>query len=213
MLSWLGAVLTANDKQAFVSLHKMHARERSEMVISILDAKIKEEGEEFHAYFSTLSTYCEQHGLQEDMEKATEILEKLVQTEQRKNEAMHKDKESKCFEPTSDRMWAGLTSIGPSTRTTQRSRSRSGSRSLSRSPRGREYQPQDFGRDRGRGVFRGRNPRRNYRGNFRGRGFRGNYCWNARGNQYRGSSIPRSNNFNMRSHGGIEVRNLNDHEL
>ena len=156
----------------------MHAEERFKMMISILDAKIKEE-EEFHAYYSTLSAYCEQHGLQEDMEKATEILEKLVQTEQRKNEAMYKDKESKWFEPTSDRMWAGLTSVGPSTRTTQPSRSRFGYRSRSRSPRGRGYQPHDFGRGRGRGVFRGRNPRGNYRGNSRGRGFCGNYRGNA----------------------------------
>ena len=206
---WPDTILDEDDKQAFVSLHLMHAKERIDMMLAILRKKIAEEESEFGAFYSTFSTYCQQNGLHEDEKIAEMILSKVANSEQRKSEAVFRSKEEKTALPTAERIWTGLTSMGQSRRVRQRSRSRSRTRSPSPAPQ-RRARVENIPRGRGRGFrgnYRGSNTRGNWRGNYRGRGNRGN----VRGGS-RGSGRPYPDDYNARSHGGIEVRHLQDHE-
>ena len=179
------------------------------MLITILRKKIEEEESEYSAFYSTFSMYCQQHGLNEDEIVAERILTKVAKSEQKRSEATLKNKEEKISLPTSEQIWTGLTSLGQSRRSRQRSRSRSRTRSPSPAPRSRERNESlSRGRGRGnRGMYRGSNPRGYWRGSYRGRGNRGN----VRGG-FRGNGRSQMDEFNARSHGGIEIRNLQDHE-
>ena len=156
--TWPDNFLSENDKQAFVGLHKMHARERLELMINILSKKIEKEESEYHAYYSTFATYCAQHGLTEEAQVADGIIAKLVASERRRSQSANLDKEEKLLTPNSERIWSALTAGAPSQR---RGRNRSSSRSRSRSPRPRSRGPNETEtRGRGRGGFRG-----SFRGN------------------------------------------------
>lgn len=205
--TWPDNFLSENDKQAFVGLHKMHARERLELMINILSKKIETEESEYHAYYSTFATYCAQHGLTEEAQVADGIIAKLVASERKRSQSVYLEKEEKLLTPNSERVWSALTAGAPSQR---RGRNRSTSRSRSRSPRPRSRGPNETdtrGRGRGgfRGSYRGNNSRGFPRGGSRGRGFRG------RGAP-RGNLRPQYTEYDGKSHGGLEVRNLRDHE-
>ncbi len=170
--TWPDQILSTDEKYAFVELHKQHAKERVEMLLTILDRKVEIDRTQFSAYFRAFRTYCQENNLENDFEIANRVMERLAKEEKQRNLSSYNKKEENLPQPTWDNVWRGLTSVA---RTDDQSgarprRNRSRSRSRSRSPAGgnrggRTPNPQ-FQRGRGRGRWRSSS---RGRGNFRGR--------------------------------------------
>lgn len=160
--------LTLNDKQAFADLHRQHARERTELMLAMLDRKMKLDNSEFKAYYNTFVAYCAEHNLEQDGQQAERFMDHLIEKERGRTVRNYLEKEEKVKQPSTEQIITSLIEQPTTNRTRSRSRSRS------RSPR--RYRPQQGtspyrGRGRGgrgnqRGSYRG--PHRGRRGNFRG---------------------------------------------
>ena len=192
--------LTTNDKTAFASLQKQHARERTELMVTILDRKMRLNNSEYNAYYSTFKTHCNENNLENDGNQAEKMMDRLIIKEKGRTEKTYREKEDKVKEPTCEAIIAAVMNVPVTERSRNRSRSRT--RSRSRSPRG--YRGQNTSSFAPRGRSRGRGQRGFTRGNFRGnRGNRGN----------RGYSGPRNDQYSrVTNSGAFEATQLHEDE-
>ena len=199
---WPDNLLTIDEKQGFVNLHKVHAAERMEMMVTILELKRQQDMVQYEAYITTFKTTCEKKNKEDDYDIAMRVLDRLSKAEHDRTSNAFIIKESNIPEQPTEKVWYEMTATASSRQPRFRSRSRSRSRSGSRSPvrgdrRGGSFRSRGSGFPyRGRGRSSGRYPRG-------GRGTRGG----------RGRGTPNDRFGRMDARGIYEIKDLTSDEI
>ena len=76
---WPDNLLTTDEKNGFVNLHKLHAKERMGMLITILEEKRLQDQAQYEAFIATFETMCRNKEINEDI--AMKILSRLSSNE------------------------------------------------------------------------------------------------------------------------------------